>query len=687
MLANRPASAPTRILGTWLVAMAALLVAGCEIAEPELPTYQTHVTLPLGEERVDIADAVDDEDYLVELAGGALGFQVEGDPDTVALDLDLAADVDPQSVRGDLGTFPVELAAPTDYAFTLADLYPDAAGLDGVTAPVPGFTFDTASDPQDLPEIESATLASGTLTVALGNGLPVPVSATSGPERLVLELVDPGTGAAVTTVDFDPIAAGGQATRRADLAGVTLPGALAVRLAGGSPGSDGSWVTIDAQAEITVQATFTDLTVQQARAEVGPQEFATEIATALPADYEVVQAVIASGALDVGVHNELAIPCQATVTWPQVVDLDDQPLQLVLDLGPDEHSTATADFAGHVVRAPVGAVLTELVATVAVTSPGSGGQAVTLSSDDGLAADLGAGRIAFGSVTGRVPELVYDFEPMVEDIDLPDEIEGLLLQRASLELELSNTAGLGAEAQFHLAGVNDAGEVRSLDVQEQIAAAEADRAAVTLITLDESNSGIVDFLNHLPTEIRLDGGVHLGGDGQIGTVRPGDLATIDWRITSPVEVVVESSQLYGDPEDLDLDADARDLITDHAGDATITLEVLNHLPVGIETRLLFSPDTLSIKTDPLLAVGPVAIEAAEVDPQTGEVATPRTSRPQIALTAAETRILATEGLHSLIEVSLPSTEGQSVRVLTSDYVTVQGVIDLGVEVHDPDDAS
>jgi hypothetical protein len=154
-----------------------------------------------------------------------------------------------------------------------------------------------------------------------------------------------------------------------------------------------------------------------------------------------------------------------------------------------------------------------------------------------------------------------------------------------------------------------------------------------------------------------------------------------------VEVVVESSQLYGDPEDLDLDADTRDLIRDHAGDAGITLEVLNHLPVGIETRLLFSPDTLSIKTDPLLAVGPVTVQAATVDPQNGEVAAPRISRPQIALTAAETQVLATEGLFSLIEVSLPSTEGQSVRVLTSDYVTVQGVIDLGVEVHDPDDAS
>ncbi len=685
MLPTIDAGPRARTIRLWLLALAGLAAAGCEIAEPELPRYQTRLTLPLGEERLDIIDAVDDEDYLIELADGALGFQVDGDPDTVALDFDLGADVDPQSVRGDLGEFTVELAAPTDFQFTLVDLYPEAALLDGLTSPVPGFTFDTASDPQDLPEIQSATLAAGTLTVEVGNGLPVPISADSGAERLVLELVDPGSGTAVATVDFDPIAGGSQATEQADLAGVTLPGALAVRLAGGSPGSGGTPVTVDAQAEIAVQARFSDLQVSEAQAVVGAQEFTAEIATALPADYAVVRAIIAEGALDLTVRNELSIPCQATVTWPEVVDLDDQPLSLVLDLGAGEQVTRTADFAGRIVQAPSGQTLTELSATVAVTSPGSGGQPVPLQADAGLVADLGAGRIDFASVTGTVPELVYDFDPMDEEIDLPNEIEGLLLQRATLELQLTNTAGLNAEAQFHLVGENAAGEVRTLDVQERIAAADADRAAVSVITLDETNSGIVDFLNNLPTAISLAGGVHVGGDGQIGTVRPGDHAVVDWRITSPVEVIVESSSLYGDPEDLDLDTDTRDLVRDHAGAASIVLEVLNHLPVGIETRMLFGPDTLSIKTDPVLAIGPVSVQAGTVDPQSGEVSAPRISRPEIALTATQTQVLATENLYSVIEVILPSTEGNPVRVLTSDYVTVQGVISLDVDVHDPDE--
>ncbi|MEZ4388673.1 MAG: hypothetical protein R3D98_14110 [Candidatus Krumholzibacteriia bacterium] len=161
--------------------LAGLGLLGCEIAEPQMPTYTTHLAIPLGTERLEIVDAVDDEDYLVALPDGSLGFAVDGDPDTVSLDLDLAADIPAQSVRGDLGNFTLDLASPPSFDFVLSDLYPAAVALDGQTVPVPGFGFTAASAPSDLADLESALLAGGLLTVTVTNGLPVPVSAPSGP--------------------------------------------------------------------------------------------------------------------------------------------------------------------------------------------------------------------------------------------------------------------------------------------------------------------------------------------------------------------------------------------------------------------------------------------------------------------------------------------------------------------------
>ena len=667
------------------LALIGLLVAGCEIADPELPRYSTRLALPLGEERIDIAEIVNDEDYLIEMPDGTLGFQVEGDPDSVAFDFDLAADLQPQSVIGSLGNFTLDLADPIAVDFVLVDLYPAAAGLDGETVPVPPFSFTTASAPEDLQDIEWATLAAGTLTVTVDNGLPVPVSAFAGPDRLVLEIVDPGSGAALVTLSFDPIAAGGQAQQTADLAGVTLPGAISVRLVGGSPGSSGAPVLVDAAAAIAIDAAFSDLEVSAAEAVVGAQSFETSFVTDLPADYEIQSAMIGSGTVSVSVQNQLPIFCQATVSWPDVVDLNQIPMSLVIDLVAGASATRQADFAGYVVQAPPGTALTQLTATVTVTSPGSAGIPVLMQADQGLRADLGSGRIVFASVTGIVPETTYDFEPMTETVDLPDELDGVSITRASLELELVNTAGLDAVTDFHLTGTSAGGAQRSLTVQETIAAADAGRATVTRIVLDETNSTIVDFLNNLPTEITLTGGLTLGGSGEVGTVRADDYAVLGWRIVAPVEVVIVSSHLYGDPKDLGFGANTRDLIADHLGAAEISLEILNHLPVGIETRLLFGTDSLTVKTEPLLAIGPVSVSAGEVDPDTHEVITASTSLPQISLTAAEARLLGTEGLLSVVEVVLPSSDGEIVRVLTTDYVTVQGIVSLDIEVYDSGD--
>ncbi len=673
---------PHAAAGGGLIALALLGAAGCDIEKPALPTFTTQVVVPLGQERLDIADVIDDEAYLTELGDAVLGFVVDGDADTVALDFDLAADIPEQTIDTSLGAFTLDLAAPVDFDFTLADLYPVAAGLDGQTLPVPPFPIAQSSDPHDLADVDSAHLASGSLTVTVHNGLPVPVSADAGADHLMLALVDPATGSAFVTIDFDAIAPGADAVQTADLTGAWLPGEVSVQLTGGSPGSEGAFVVVDAAANISVHADFADLTVDEASAVIDAQELHTTFTTDLPADYGVLQAVIADGAATLDVTNAMPIPCHAVVTWPSIVDLDEQPLQQVYDLAPGATIAAAVDFGGRIVRAADSVPLNAIVAEVDVTSPGSAGGSVHLTSTDGLRAQLGAGRITFASVTGSVPATEYTVDAIDADIDLPEELSGLQLTRATLTLALANTAGIEADADLALSGTSASGDVRELAITQRIAAGEVDRAEVTTIVLDEANSTIVDFLNNLPTHITLTGGVHVGGDGTIGTVHAGDHAVVDWHIEAPVEFVVDDSRIYGDPNALGLDTDTRNLLRDHAGDALADLEVLNHLPVGVELRVLFATDTTSIRTDPLLAIGPLSIAAAEVDPQGHTVTEPVTSHPLVALTADDTQVLATEGLYSVLEVHLPSTDGEPVRVLTTDYLEVHGVIRLDVRVSD-----
>ncbi|MCB1184515.1 hypothetical protein KDM41_13885 [bacterium] len=662
--------------------VAAVLVgAGCEINSPEMPSFDTTFTLPIGVETLTVLEAVEDEDFLVVGEDGTLGFSVDGDADTLALDFALAVDLPTESVAQGLGDFTLPAGDPVAFAFTLGEVWPPAAAVDGVTTLVPAFPFDLTSGGEDLPDIESAVLASGALSVTVSNGFAVPLGADSGADQIVLELRDPAGGAPLATLAFPRLAPGEQATRAADLAGVVLPDAVAVRITGGSPGSGAAPVTVRAADTIAVDAAFTDLVVSSATAVVAAQSFSTSFAVDLPADYEISRAVIDQGRIDLDLANDMPLPCTVTVIWDQVRDLDGVPLVRAWDLAPGTAITPALDLAGYLVVAD-GAALTGLDLQVAVSSPGSGGAPVALSAADGVTAAVDGGTVTFASVTGLVPATVVALDPVTETIDLPDEMDGLELTAARLELTLTNSAGIAADVDLTLTGTAADGAVRTLDVAEHVLPALDRNPAVTTIVLDETNSGVLDFLNNLPETITLGGDVIAGGGGVAGTVRPDEYAVVQWTLSAPVEVVITGATLDSDPRALDLDADLRDRIATHARGAELHAEILNHLPMGVELRIVAHTDTSLLDSAPLLVIGPVAVAAAETDPVSHAVSAAVTSRPVVALDTDQARIFGLAGLHTRVEAFLPATDGQPVRVMSSDYLEFRGVVQLEVLIDD-----
>jgi len=243
-------AAPRRIADAALLA-ACLAAAGCEIADPALPVFTTRVSVPIGTHELTVAELLEDQDHVVAGADSLLVFGAEGDTTTVDLDLDLTAELSGLDVAAELGAFALPDQPPRTAGFTLAEIAPEVAALPPVPLPVPAFAIDLQSEPTPLDRLESARLAAGRLEVGLRNGLPVPVSGASAPERLVADVLD-GSGAVVTTVVFDgEIAPGDSATVQADLAGAVLSGGLAVRLQGGSPGAAAAVVTPDASCWIS----------------------------------------------------------------------------------------------------------------------------------------------------------------------------------------------------------------------------------------------------------------------------------------------------------------------------------------------------------------------------------------------------------------------------------------------------
>ena len=224
--------------------------------------------------------------------------------------------------------------------------------------------------------------------------------------------------------------------------------------------------------------------------------------------------------------------------------------------------------------------------------------------------------------------------------------------------------------------------MRTLTVTRQIQPAVARAAATTTIVLDQSNSTILEFLNNLPQSITLSGDVVAGGSATPGTVRPGDYAVFDWQIAAPVEIVINNAVINSDPDALDLDADLRDRISTHARGAVVRTQISNHLPLAVQLRVVAAQDISQLDSNPLLDIGPVIVAAAQIDPASHLVSQAVTSAPIISLTEAQARVFGLPGLHTRIQVVLPSTNGQPVRILASDYIEFQGVVELEVLVDD-----
>lgn len=658
--------------------------AGCEFARPELPKFTTTITVPLGQQRVTAAEIAADESFLGVAADSLLSLAIAGGSDTLGVAVDLSADLPAATVAATLGDFTPAAGAPVGFDFALRTIYPAAAALDGATVAVPPFDFDLGGAAADLPDLIAARVASGRLEVTVENGLPVAVSDADPPRRVTVALLDPASGATLATVEFPaPIAAGAVATASADLAGVTLPDSVAVRVTGGSPGAAAP-VTVDADARLRVAAALRDLHVAEATALVGAQAFTAVATVALPDSVRVVAAEILDGTLTLTVDNDLAIPCVANLTFPEVVGADGRPLATSLDLPARGSGSRSLPLAGARIAAPDGTPLAALRLAATVTSPGGGDLPVTLAADDALRAALAPSRLRFGAVTGVIPERRFAIAPITANLDLPEELSGVTLTSAALTLLVDSSIDLPARLAATLTGRSAGGTVATVEVLRDLVAAAQPDGGDGEIVLDEGNSAIVAFLNNLPTEITLTGEVTVGGDEVVGTVRPGDRAVIGWRLDAPLRVVVQGSVVRGDPRPLALDADARDRVAGHLGAVQVVTDIANHLPLGVAIRILAGQDSATVAAAPLLTVGPLTAAAGRLDPVLRTVTGAVVTRGEVALTAAQAEILTRAGLFTVVEVTLPGSDGQTVALRAADWLSVTGCVRIAVEVADDD---
>jgi hypothetical protein len=150
-----------------------------------------------------------------------------------------------------------------------------------------------------------------------------------------------------------------------------------------------------------------------------------------------------------------------------------------------------------------------------------------------------------------------------------------------------------------------------------------------------------------------------------------------------------------DPDTLEIDEDAQEIIRDNIQSIDLEARVENHLPFGVEVMLFFD-DVRGDSTlyapgiTPDLTVGPLVLEPASTgpDPQNPgyEVATVATeSVLSVNLEKEEIRLFENERVFQGTRITVLGTDGVMVRVRASDYLRIRANLSVGVRTKIPED--
>ncbi len=240
-----------------------LLVAcfsACSIEKPQAPSWDTELVLPLINHHYDMLELVDRmaEDALSYDSLGNISFSVEQDMDTIAVDAGLSIPDLSTAFAETIGLIEISGPAPVTDQIYLSDYL-------ALGGEVPAMTLDVSQQWPAISDIESATIASGSMVITATNNFDLPV------DTVIIAIVDDTYALQVGAVTFDGgLAVGETKSKTIDLSGKTISNSFTYDAHLYTPG--GTILTL-AEKTLVVEAGFSStITVSSAIAKVPAQE-------------------------------------------------------------------------------------------------------------------------------------------------------------------------------------------------------------------------------------------------------------------------------------------------------------------------------------------------------------------------------------------------------------------------------
>ncbi|MFQ5674430.1 MAG: hypothetical protein ACE5G1_00915 [bacterium] len=626
-----------------------------------------------------MADLADKESSIILADDGRLLFEVNADLDNYYIGDELKIDGMQDVFSMSLGSFSVD--SPTDVVTSviLSEIFSPAIALHGQTVVVPPFSFQTSQkvlDPYD--SFSYVIVESGSISLHVVNNLAVPLGSP-----LTLEIWDTNQNTLISsTTNSTQIPAGGSSDFVIDLAGKRIPNQLSIAMSGSSPGSSGAAVLVDKNSTFSITTSISNLAVAEALAEVPAQVFSGEEQVSVTDSVVIIDAKIETGSINVSVTGSFPLDVTLTYELPDFISPAGVPLTGTIFLPRNSTQNIpisllnyslqpqSADFGQQKIR-----FLWQ--ASTAATEPNM----VLLKNNDSISAILNISTVKFYQLSGKFSQKAFDIQQNDIEFDIPADLDSLFFETARLELSINNGINFPANIELTIEGQNESGATAVMAINESIQPATAPGVPVTsVIVLDQQNSNIKDFIRILPNLLRVSGKVIVGDTNLPGTVSEDDFVSGSVKVTAPFTLKLTPQTIETDAIELDIDENVRNDIIKHLADGSLSMEIINHLPVGASVQIVFSQNETDLYQNPALEITAIRADAASVD-GSGTVQSAVTSDNQIGLTQEQMRTFLLTPLHAGLRISLDGTSDKFVMFNSSDYIRVKSFTSVNVTVN------
>jgi len=645
------------LMGTTIVVLF-LTLAQCTIKKPESPEWVTTLTVPLINRTYPMSELVwrmDQEG--IEIDGDSIIFSITEEIDTIWLDQSewSARSID-TSVSQYFGA--IDIDPPTVPPVTIA--YSDISSL--IVGVLPPVSFSVDNDMPPISNFSTAYIFNGEMYVVVSNNLGVDLDTI---DITLYDIANPAIPLMIANQSFvSGISNGSTDSILIDLDDKTISNSLRITVSCYTPG--GVILSAD-DKNISTAVNFSGpLVIWSATNADAPAislNDTTKIQLSEDGDTDIIQnATLTNGNLQLTIINITQVTGTLSITLPDLVD-NGQPLFVQQILAPSDSQTVNIDLSTYELVPSDLTAPQEIEAIITVLTVAD---RVDINQNQFFSVSVSLNGLTFDSISGIFATKGATIDPTTQEIDVPQGFEGFELSTAVLSLSIENAVQLPGSLNIHLVGSNG----QQFDVAGLIAAGTLDSSVTSVIVNDQAAA----FLTPFPEQIDITGTAIFGDGVSVSTITTNDFLHATVSIVAPLEMVITGATIETDVEEEDIDIEDIDIITDHVEQISFIYTVTNSLPIGITANVYLSQSSnISAIVNDLDITG-LSIPSA---PFANGLSTGfSSSADTVLLTNDDIQVLNTDSLYILTTFVLEDTNGEAVRLIPDNSITIIGRLEV-----------